>query len=286
MKIFKVAIVLLNCVVSVFAGVQLTPEEIWQEGASWSEVYSLRNGRTWFYDYKLDGTLEYDGNTYLRVVQNGAPTCYGVRLDGAMLRVAVEVKDVRETVKTYLLDYYDYNRFGKDEVAGHQMISIDDDTKEISVVNSGEYSFATQQWCPCIDGSDRGVMVYVDQYVDPEPGCSWNPWWTTMAAMNIGIVGWDSLINPFAGPVPGCDFMQYTLDFRSSDGIVLFRNPYYDQIMNLVSGVDSPIVDMNEENPPRYFNLQGNPVAKPRAGELVVKVTDAGTEKIIYEENN
>ena len=79
--------------------------------------------------------------------------------------------------------------------------------------------------------------------------------------------------------------MQYTLDFRSSDGTVLFRNPYYDQIMNLVSGVDSPIVDMNEENPPRYFNLQGNPVAKPRPGELVVKVTDVGTEKIIYEEN-
>lgn len=65
------------------------------------------------------------------------------------------------------------------------------------------------------------------------------------------------------------------------DGKYIYGEP--NTIQKSVSSVNT--VKMNEDKAPRYFNLQGNPLAQPRPGELVLKVTASGTEKVIYREN-
>ena len=80
---------------------------------------------------------------------------------------------------------------------------------------------------------------------------------------------------------PGGDCCMLT-GVMDKDGKYIYGEP--NTIQNSLSSVNA--VKMNEDNVPRYFNLQGNPVARPRRGEVVVKVTGSGTKKIIYEENN
>lgn len=111
----------------------------------------------------------------------------------------------------------------------------------------------------CIEGIGvtRGSMCYIYTF------CCWH----TNEDVSIDTPGGD------------CCMLTGVID---KEGKYIYGEP--NTIQNSVSSVN--VVKMNEYKSPRYFNLQGNPVAKPRPGELVVKVTDAGTDKIIYEENN
>lgn len=110
----------------------------------------------------------------------------------------------------------------------------------------------------CIEGIGvtRGSMCYIYTFL-----C-----WHFNEAVNIDNPGGD------------CCMLTGVMD---KDGKYIYGEP--NTIQKSVSSVNT--VKMNEDKAPRYFNLQGNPLAQPRPGELVLKVTASGTEKVIYREN-
>ena len=246
----------------------LTPEEIWQDGASWEEVW---DSNPVYYHFFVDGTIEHEGKTYLKIKyyyqdfwDHEIPCC-GIRVEGDKVSVLADRNsDGTESGCYTAFPYCDFNDIGIGRSFRHSWVRFNNDGEPI--ISDYEYPVLKSKSvleCPELPG--RALEIYStgdDVYT------SWDEFKTKMIVPGLGAIScFGGLIDPFLAFIPAVGWSVQTLWFKDGQGREIFRHPHYDRIMELISAVD----DVMTESEPvcNVYSISGSLV-----------LTDATPEQI------
>lgn len=249
----------------------LTPEEIWQEGASWEEIWGDCPIR---YHYFVNGAVEHEGKTYLKIkyfyedsngrIDHEIPLC-GINVDGNKVSVLVDRQfDSAELGHGISLPYCDFDDVRMGQGFSHSWIQFNEDGK--SVISNYDYPVLKSKSvleCPDIPG--RALEIYS---TGEDVYASWEKLWTRMIVPGLGAVScFGGLIDPFLNFIPAVGWSVQTLYFKDGQGREIFRHPHYDRIMEIVSGVDGITSESNRTC--KVYTISGNLVLPDATPELI-----------------
>ena len=236
----------------------LTPEEIWQDGASWEEVWG---SDPVYYHFSVDGTIEHEGKTYLKIKRYEDGTDYelflcGIRVEGDDVTVLVDrTLEFKESGSYFAFHYCDFGDIGIDCSFTHKWIEFWRDGRP--KISDYEYPvLKSKSVLECPDMPGRALEIYS---TEDDVYSSWNKLRTKMIVPGLGVIScFGGLIDPFLIPIPAVGWSVQTLWFKDSQGREIFRHPHYDRIMELVSGVGDVIPE--NEAVCSVYSISGSPV--------------------------
>lgn len=270
----------------------LTPEEIWQDGASWEEVWEDYNPV--HCHYFVSGTIEHEGKTYLKIKYcNEGNTgrvdseifCCGINVSGDNVSLLVnDAMDGTESGEWYSFPYCDFGEIGTGRTFMHSWIAFGRYGEPW--ISDYEYPvFKSMSVLECPDMPGRALEIYS---TEDDVYSSWSKLMTKMIVPGLGAVScFGGLIDPFLVFVPAVGWSVQTLCFKDGQGREIFRHPHYDRIMELLCGMEGVMHD--DEPDCRVYSLSGNlllPYATPELIErlpkgIYVKRQGNHTEKIL-----
>lgn len=210
------------------------PDEIWQDGVSWYSVTGtpgLSHLPVRFIEHRIEGSIEIDNKRFLQV-WSGDEFLYGLRLEGSHMMIASGASLPSCTDDVVVFEYTNFDNWESGSISVSKLVL---GTGEIE---SGLQPMldARKYWIPShIDDSREWLVMSSsgspDEWV---MDCGFN-----LAVMNLGYITGFPLIDPFIfpDPIPIGPFEYFTLEFIDKEGVVIFKNPCYDKIMEYMSGV-------------------------------------------------
>ena len=237
----------------------LTPEEIWQDGASWMQLWD--SGPRVIYDYwHIDGTTVYEGQTYMKVFlrdsDGNSDFWFGVRVDGSKLSVFLETQAAngRKTGKFIAFPFCDFDGLQVGQEFSHKCAGFKPNGDPY--IKDFDYPvLESKTVLPCPDIPGKSLEIYSSD----EMLSSWDPMKSRLVVSGLGGVSTiDGLLWPYYGGLPCYRVTISTLYFKDGQGREIFRHPFYDRIMGIVSGVD----DVMTESEPvcNVYSISGSPV--------------------------
>lgn len=245
----------------------LTPEEIWQDGASWEEVWG---SNPVYYHYFVDGTIEYEGKSYFKIKCLVDDSTYeiflcGICVEGDVVTVLVDrTMQLTESGSYFVFNYCDFGNIEINHTFKHKYVSFGKDGRPI--VWDYEYPvLRSKSILECPELPDRTLEIYS---TGDDVYSSWDKLKTKMIVPGLGAIScFGGLIDPFLFFIPAVGWSVQTLWFKDAQGREIFRHPHYDRIMELVSGVDDIICD--KEPACEIYSISGTKVLSNAAPEQI-----------------
>lgn len=235
----------------------LTAEEIWQDGASWVEVWN--GGLTpVYYHWYIDGSMEYEGQTYLKVFSNDnegkIEFRFGLNVDGSRLAVLVETQSVNGNTGEFVaFPYCDFDDLRIGQVFSYKCVGFNY-YGEAKLYDYSYPEFNSKSTLECPDVPGRFLEIYSN---DENLYSMWDPLNSRLVVAGLGavstIVG---LLWPYDGTWPCYRVALQTLYFKDGQGREIFRHPFYDRIMEIVSGIDG--ATSPDESVCNVYTISGN----------------------------